>query len=209
MASAKREYRMSPFGIAAHPWLNKPDTKYNDSGVFKVDLRLTGEAAQKFMDQIKAQSDRFHAEHTAEMKPVDAKKWTVFYPFEEVEDDDGNKTGEVLFKFRQNHTIRLKSGEEKKVTLRLQNGGGKDSDKAIWGGSELRTMYATRDIVMTSNKEVGVRLDFCGAQVKVYGTGSSGGGFGAVDGWEDDGSEEEAKGVPDAGSDASSASGDY
>lgn len=211
MAQTKREYHMSPFGEAVHPWLNRPDTKFNEGGVFKVGLRLRGEIAQSYMAKVKVQSDRYFEEVTAEMTPGERKKWTVYYPFEEVEDDNGDKTGEVVFDFKQNHTLRLKSGEEKKVQLRLQDGAGKDTTRAIMGGSELRTMYAFRDIKMVSTKQAGVRLDFCGAQVMKFSKGSSGGGFGAVEGYEDDGMTDDAPGFGDAGTATSgaAASGDY
>jgi hypothetical protein len=208
-APSKRVYRLSPFGEAVHPWLNKADTKYNADGLFHTGLKLSGPAAQKFAEEIREASDRYFAELTESMTPGERKKWSVYYPFEEQEDDEGNKTGVIVFDFKQNAKIKLKSGEVKEISLRLQDGAGKDTKKAIFGGSTIRTMYAPRDVKMTSSKEAGVRLDFCGVQVTKLAEGRSGGGFGAVEGaWTDEGGEDEQQGFGSvAGS--GSADGDY
>lgn len=210
-APSKRVYRLSPFGEAIHPWLNKADTKYNADGLYHTGLKLSGAPAQKFAEEIREASDRYFAELTETMAPAERKKWSVYYPFEELENDAGDKTGEIVFDFKQNVKIKLKSGEVKEISLRLQDGAGKDTKKAIFGGSTIRTMYAPRDVKMTSSKEAGVRLDFCGVQVTKLSEGrSSGGGFGAVEGaWTDEGGEDEQQGFGPAGGSSGSADGDY
>lgn len=188
----KNVYRDSPFGIAVYPHLNTPDGKFNpDNPQFKVDLRLTVEEAQPLIDIIDAAAEEAFEELTEGMTPKDRKAYTVYKPYEYEEDDEGNATGYVLFRFRQNSVIKIiKTGEVKNIKLGLYDAAGKPMTKIVFGGSEIRVNYSLRAIKMTATKQAGVRLDFGRVQVKKLGEGSGGGGFGAVDGYEDDGNED-------------------
>mgnify|MGYP002718623800 CR=1 FL=1 len=208
-ATQKREYHLSPFGIAIHPWLNNPDTKFNAEGVYKTGLRVPVAEAAPMMARIQTAAERYLAEVTEGMTPAERKKWSLYLPFEEEEDDEGNKTGFVVFNFKQNATLTLKSGEKKEIKLQLQDGLGKDNPRPIMGGSKLRTKYALRDVKMTSGKQAGVRLDFAGVQVVVYNQGSQGGGFGAVEGYVDDGYVPDEMPAVSSKGDQSAADGDY
>lgn len=181
---AKTIYKTSPFGVAVHPWLNKPDTKFaaGGAGVYQTGLRLEGAEALKFKEEITAAADAAFAELTEELTPGERKKWSVYYPFEEEEDDAGNPTGAIVFDFKQNAEIRLKDGTTKRVQIGLQDSAGNDITKPIFGGSTIRLMYSTRAIPMKSNKQAGVRLDFSMAQVLKLVQGGGGRGFGKVDG---------------------------
>jgi hypothetical protein len=208
---AKRTYRTSPFGKAVHPWLNKADTKFNEAGVFKTGQRVPIAEAQAMMDLVQKEAERYLAEVTEGMTAKDRKAWTLYVPFEVETDDNDNPTGFVVFNYKQNATIRLKSGEEKKITIRLQDGTGADNARPIFGGSDIRVLYALRDVKMTSGKQAGVRLDFCGVQVRKYAEGGqAGGGFGAIDGCEDeDYGAGEAMPPADRSGSAAAADGDY
>lgn len=205
-----KKYKLSPFGIAIHPWLNKPDTKFDADGVFKTDLRLSGAPAQKLMEEIKRESDAFLEEHltkqqdAGKMTKAEAKKWSAYYPFEIEEDEEGNPTGDIIFSFKQNAKINLKDGTSKDVVIGIRDAADKEMHKPVFGGSELRIMYSTRGIPMTSLKQAGVRLDFGMVQVKKL-QASSGPSFGAVDGYTEDDQDHAAN---EAASD-NSAGGDY
>lgn len=184
----KTTYQPSPFGITqVGTWINKADTKFNDAGVFKAPLLLSGAKAVKFKEEVDAQSEASFNEITAEMTPGERKKWSVYYPYEVLEDDEGNSTGDIVFHFKQNATIRLKDGTTKAVQIGIQDAAGKDMNKPLFTGTELRTMFAFRGIKMVSTKQAGVRLDFSMVQVIKLGAGGGGRGFGAVDGYVDDG----------------------
>lgn len=179
---AKTIYKTSPFGVAVHPWLNKPDTKFNADGLFQTGLRLEGAEALAFKEQIDTAAQAAFDEITEEMTAGERKKWSVYRPYTEEEDDNGNPTGAIVFDFKQNATIKLKSGEVKKVEIGLQDSAGNDINKPIFGGSTIRLMYSTRAIPMKSLKQAGVRLDFSMAQVLKLVKGTGGRGFGKVEG---------------------------
>lgn len=189
---AKTTYYDSPFGIAVYPHLNKPDAKFNpDRPLFKVDLKLDGEDAQRLKEKVdeaaQAAFDAFF--ETGEGKNMTAgerKKIEVYHPYTIEEDSDGNPTGAILFEFRQNAQIKLRDGTVKDIVIGLYDAAGTEMHKLVRGGSIIRVNYSMRPIPMKSLKKVGVRLDFGRVQVKKLAEGNSG-GFGAVDGYVDDG----------------------
>lgn len=207
---SKTTFYTSPFGEAIHPWINKPDTKFNEDGLFKLGLRLSGPEADKLKTAIDAAAEAAFDEMTAEMTPGERKKFSVYRPYAEVEDDNGNPTGEIEFDFKQNAKIRLKDGTVKAIKIGIQDSRGKDVSVQVWGGSILRVMYSMRPIKMAGLKQIGVRLDFSMVQVKKLGSGNSSRGFGAVeDGWtaDDEMAESESKGSNETSSAA--VDGDY
>lgn len=187
---AARTYQMSPFGVAVHPWINKPDTKFNELGLYKVGLLLSGPEAIAFKEAIdRAAQEGFDtimqemADQSKAFTPGERKKWSLYVPYEEKEDADGNKTGDIEFDFKQNAKIKLRDGSTKDVTIAIKDANNSDMHKPVFGGSVLRTMFAFRPIKMTSSKQAGVRLDFAAVQVRQLGTGAGGGfNFGVVEG---------------------------
>lgn len=199
------KYHISPLGPFIHPWLNKPDTKFNSDGLFHTDQRLKGDVAEKLAAKIEAASLAALQEHTQEMKPGEAKKWKLYVPFEREEDDDGNPTGDIIFSYKQNAKIPSKKEPSgyKDVKIELRDSKDNVIDVAVWNGSEGRVMFSMRPIVMVSSKEVGVRLDFAKVQITKLASGSGGGGrgFGEVeDGFVAD---DEDQGFGDAGTQGS------
>lgn len=201
---AKNVYQDSPFGIAVFPHLNKPDSKFNpDHPLFKVKLRLEGASAQALKEKVDAAADAAFADYFENgegkmMTPAERKKLSVYRPYVEEEDDEGHPTGAILFEFKQNATIKLKDGTVKTIEIGLYDAAGNPMHKIVRGGSEIRVNYSMRPIPMKSLKQVGVRLDFGRVQVRKLAEGNGGGGFGAVEGYVDDG----ADGFGSAGGDA-------
>lgn len=181
-----KQYKFSPFGIAVHPWVSKPDTKFNTDGVFKLGLTLSGADAQRFKEEVDAEAEAafaryFETDEGKKVSPKDRKAWSIYYPYKEETDDSDNPTGYITFDFKQNAKIKLKDGTTKDIQIGIKDAKNKDVHKPVFGGSELRTMFTFRDIPMKSLKQAGVRLDF--AQVQVIKLASSSGpGFGEVEG---------------------------
>lgn len=175
----KTVYEFSPLGEAqVGTWINKADTKYNELGLFQLPMVVEGPDALRWKELIDTAAQAYFDEQTAEMKPPEAKKFSLYVPYEEVEDDDGNKTGAIKFDLKQNATIRLKSGEEKKVEIAIKDSKNKDLvGKPIFPGTILRAMYSFRGIKVASSKQIGIRMDFAAVQVFKLGEGR-GKGFG-------------------------------
>lgn len=175
-------FHVSPIGPFQYPWINKPDTKFNEDGLYTVDLVLGGSEADTLKAKIDGPAAAALNEHTDEMKPADAKKWSLYVPYEDETDDDGNPTGYTVFHFKQNAKIKLKDGTTKAIKIEIRDAADKVIDKPIFGGSEGRILFSMRPIVMVSSRQAGVRLDFAKVQVTKLQQGGGGRGFGAVDG---------------------------
>jgi hypothetical protein len=193
--ASKNVYQDSAFGVAVHPHVNAPDTKFNpDNPLFKVGLKLTGEAAATQKAKVDAASEAafkewMEGDEGSKLTPAERKKFSVYYPYDVEEDpQSGDPTGAIVFHYKQNARIRLKDGTVKNIVIGIYDAKGNEMHKEVWGGSVIRVNYTMRPIPMKSLKQVGVRLDFGRIQVKELSTKQGGGGFGAVeDGYEDDG----------------------
>jgi hypothetical protein len=166
MAKAKTPIVFSPIGTAIHAWVNKPDTAFNNAdGVFKVTLRLSGKKAAEFKTSIDGYAAEMLNNHIAEMTPKEAKKWTSYLPYEIVEDDDGNPTGEIDFEFKQNAIIRNKDGEERPISITIKDREDEPTDMIVYAGSLVRVAFRPRKITTPAGNQVGPRLDFSIVQV--------------------------------------------
>lgn len=201
---SKSVYKTSPFGVAVFPHLSKPDIAFGrgENPLYHVKLALEGKEAADLKASIsKAAQDAFDAFFEngkgASLSKAEAAKFTVYVPFEDETDKEGNPTGRTLFEFKQNARIKLKDGTFKDITIGIWDATGKKAvTKPVWGGSVIRIDYSMRPIPMASLKAVGVRLDFAKVQVKELATSGQGGsGFGAVEGYEEEGYEDAAPGT--------------
>lgn len=203
-------YHISPIGELRHPWLNRPDTKFNADGLYHTDHIVSGKTAEDLSAKIEQAAQAALAEHVQEMKPGEAKKWSLYIPFERLEDDEGSPTGKIAFTYKQNAKIKSKKEPSgfKEVKIELRDSKDNVIDVNVWDGSEGRIMFTMRPIVMVSSKQAGVRLDFAKVQITKLVQGSGGGrGFGEVeDGYVSEG-QEQSFGQSDQGGDDEG--GDY
>jgi hypothetical protein len=96
-----RSYKQSQKGIANHAWINKADTKFNTDGLYHTDIIYDGKVAEDFRKEIDLLVEEALKEHTKEMKPGEAKKWSAHYPYSVEENEDtGAETGRIVFKFK-------------------------------------------------------------------------------------------------------------
>ena len=88
----------TPKGIAQYPHLSKPDTKFSEPGDYKVHLILSAEEAVPIIEQINA---AFADNMQAELKKQGKKELKAANPpYMEELGDDGQPTGNVIFKFK-------------------------------------------------------------------------------------------------------------
>lgn len=216
----------SPAGIAVFPALNKPDTKFNADGVYKVKLRVTDEEAQPLIDKVAALAEQHlkdtKADLTAQLaEATDGKKKKALKDalagikmadssITDDVDDEGDPNGFKLLGFKSPSSYKSKKdlddeGNPKPVPIRITicaaNGKPIASPPAIWGGSKLVIAYELRPFY-TASVGVGVSLRLTGAQILELKTGGQGGGnpgFASQEGYGDD--EDEAPTSDAAGQD--------
>jgi hypothetical protein len=213
---AKTKYYDSEIGPFEYPHFNRADTKFNpENPVFKGDLVLTGEEAQRQKAKVDAAVDAAFEEFMSDpeqggkLSPADRKKWSKHYPYEDLEDEAGT----IKFHFKQNEKIRLRDGTTKTIVIGLYDAAGNElaEGRIVRHGSEGRVRYSMRPIKITTAKEFGIRLDFAMVQVTKLSEGGGQKGFGAIEGgYEDDGEVPEGGFAPAGGSSSQgNDNGDY
>jgi hypothetical protein len=183
-------------GIAVYPWLKKPDTKFDADGVFKTDLRVSEEDAQALIEIItEAQNEaKEEAEKKAKAKRKKAKEADL--PYSEALDEDGEETGEVMFRFKSKASgTSKKTGKRWSRTLPLFDAKGKKTKVSVYGGSEIIVAFTAQPWV-NPKMEYGVKLQLEAVQIIDLVTGGGGGsassyGFGEEDGFDASDAEDE------------------
>jgi len=165
-----------------------------------VDLRVSEADAQELMDKLNEIVEPFYEETKASLKTKkkrEALKMSV--PFWEEEDEEGEPTGNVIFRFKSKAVGKNnKTGETWKNQVALFDGKGKPTKVKVGGGSTIKVAAEVVPFHMASNDAAGVTLRLKAVQVielSEFGSRSADSyGFGAEDGgFEDDGSYEDAE----------------
>ena len=130
----KRKSIITPVGTAVWPKLNEPDTRYSTEGQFSVTLRLGGEDAVALMKDIDAFYAVGYEWHCQDQGKNTIKKCSSM-PYEAVESDTGEKTGEVNFKFKLKHRVETRRGDTFIQTVALFDGEGTPMKEVVGGGS--------------------------------------------------------------------------
>ena len=156
MAKQKSPRIVTPKGIAVYPWLNKPDTKFSPDGDYKVTLKVAAEDAASLMQEL----DGILQEYKAEASKQDPKiaRMTISPPYEEEVDDQGNLTGNYLFKFKQKAVLNMKDGRTVDVKIAMLDASRTPTDVLVGGGSEIKIAATVYPYAMNTTKTVGLSL---------------------------------------------------
>ena len=120
----------TPVGIARFPSLNRPDTKFSEVGVYKVNLELSAADAEPFIKQAEALFAEFLEDKKRELKKDKLKLHAA--PWEE-------NDGLVQLKLKVPAMGKNKeTGEEYSRKPTLFDATGKEEDVNIGGGSKLK-----------------------------------------------------------------------
>ena len=165
----------SPKGTAQYPWLNTPDTKFDPEGVYKTNLVISSEDAQEFKEQIDDLVEQAYKE-AVKQDPKKKNKLTKRYPYEMDVDDNGDETGDIIFKFKSKAQYTSKSGEVRTNKPKLVDSGCNLTNEAIFGGSILKVATTLNPYCYGTN--AGVSLQIRAVQILELSQGSSGGDFG-------------------------------
>lgn len=119
----------TPAGIARYPHLNRPDLKFDDVGVFKVNLEMSNEDAESFIAKIDELFTEFVSEKKRELKK-DKLKMHAF-PWEE-------NDGMTQLKLKVKAVGKTKAGEEYSRQPKIFGADGKPLEANIGGGSKIK-----------------------------------------------------------------------
>jgi hypothetical protein len=121
-------------GVAQYPSLNAPNTRFDDDGVYKVNLILEQEDGDELSKQLTEYRDRAASQVKKGKKPLSMAN----LPFEpETDKDTDEPTGRWIFKFKMNATYKDKQGKIVEVRPNLFGPDLKPTKANIGGGSRL------------------------------------------------------------------------
>jgi len=160
---------ISPKGVFMYPKLTKPDTKFKAEGEFSVKLSVPLAEARDLMKM----ADEAAAESLANAKenagsPAKANKWeTKYLPYEVEEDEDGNETGNVIFKFNSKASGVTKDGKPwKRKGVSLVDAAGKPMRNVdVWGGTIGYIAFKLIPYAPTAQVGASVKFQLDAAQI--------------------------------------------
>lgn len=224
MADKKRkkyETFISPRGTFKFPKLTEPDTKFKDAGEYSVSLVCdpSDEDVMALIGKIDAGAAAcLDTAKNKEKAPAKKKKWeTKYLPHKEGEDENGEPTGNVEFKFNMTASgVSKKTGKPWKRTPALFDSKGKPlpGDVSIWGGTVGFVAFQMIPYSQTIQTGASVKLALEAVQVVSLVSGghkdAEGYGFGEEDGYDAPERQKDADEDEDAaGSDDDGAEGDF
>ena len=162
----------TPEGTAVFPWLNKPDTKFESQtakgGEYHVDIRLSEADAAPLKAKLESLLAEWTTVKNAEQKKEKKKPFRPYdsYPWQDAEDDEGNPTGEVVFKFKRGAEWTDRDGNVRKNTIQFVDSTGagiSQPDDIIGSGSRLRVCFQVRG--WASPLGISIALDLVAVQI--------------------------------------------
>lgn len=132
----KRHLKLTtPSGKAAWPHVNTPDTKFDKDGIYSINLRLTKEDAEEVVKTIKGVLKE--SVKTAEKENKGKKVKVAPLPIKDVEDEQGNPTGEVEIKFKL-RAVGQSGGDSWEQKPALFDASGKPMTETVGSGSTCK-----------------------------------------------------------------------
>ena len=162
--------KRSPLGVLVWPKLTEPD-EYKGKFTYNTKLRMSVEDGQKLMAAV----DKHAANAVAEARelaktPREAKQWkSIHIPYEIEEDDEGNETGDVLFKFKCiAKGVVAKTGKEWSRNLPLFDAQGmriEPGSVVVWGGTTAKVAFTFNEYIATTSVGASVSLKLEAVQI--------------------------------------------
>lgn len=144
----------------------EPDTKFNADGVYSINLIIPEDQTHELGECLENMRDEYMKEE-AKRNPKIAAKLSTKPVFEEHYDQDGNPTGNMELKFKQNAKIKLRDGSVTTVKVMVVDSkrNPMNGDVLIGNGSTVKVAFEPRPYMLASTKQVGVSLRLKGVQV--------------------------------------------
>jgi hypothetical protein len=162
----------TPVGELVYPWLTRADTRYDPEGVFQTKLLLPFENAQELIARLEGTLNDF-------IGTLDVKQQNSYAPapvYEEETDDEGNTTGNVLFRVKLKARVTPREGDpfyQRPVVFDAADGTAVTAP--VYGGTMARLKGQIVPYTNAASKAVGVTLRLRSVQVHELVSGSSDG----------------------------------
>jgi len=135
---------VTPKGVLVYPHLNKADTKFDNAGVWRANLRLTADEAQSLKKSI----DEAMEANADELTKQKGKKVKIANPPYN-EDEDGN----FVFTFKMKASGTRPNGEkweQKPILYDAKGNVFQANGKTIWGGTKAKVAFQVSPYFVSS-----------------------------------------------------------
>jgi hypothetical protein len=149
---------MTPVGLAVYPYLNEPDTQFDENGVYQLQLSLPQKEADTMIKSLEKQYDTAYKGYCKEKKKNQLKKADM--PWKDQVDDEGDPTGNVLFRFK----MRAKTAKGVELRPLLIDSKRHPVTERIGSGSQVKVAFEAHDWLVPA-LGVGLSLRLKGVQV--------------------------------------------
>lgn len=200
----------TPTAIAQYPWLNEPDTKFDQDGVYKVNLQFTEHTPELdyILQDLQKVLDTFYNEVIK-----DPKNARVASKIQKADLYETDEEGNIIMKFKQKAVIKsVKGSFEVKIPM-FDSHGKPMTDCKIGGGSKIKLCFSVAPYYVPSTRMCGLSLRPVAVQVvelheysqggtmEAYGFSEEEGGYSAPEDNQEDPPFDWAKGddLPDVG----------
>ena len=163
----------TPVGELVYPWLTRADTRYDPDGLFQTKLLLPFELAQDLIARLEGVLTDF----IGTLEVAQQKKLTPVRVYEQDYDEEGEETGNVLFKVKLKATVTPREGDpftQKPVIVDALDGAA--IEQAVYGGTMARLKGQIVPYTNAAAGTVGVTLRLRSVQVHELVTGDGSGG---------------------------------
>jgi hypothetical protein len=177
---------VTPTGVAVFPHLNKPD-EYKGNKDFKTSLKLTAHEAADLIAKLTPLVEASYGAAEVELQEkiangkdgktkAAAKKCleTLLrsYPWTDDVDEDGEPSGDILFKFKSKAEYEDAKGVTRKITIPLFDAKRKASTAQVTFGSLIKVNYTVAPFFMSGTGLAGISLRLNGVQIRQLATGN-------------------------------------
>ena len=191
----------SPKGRARYPHLLEPDRKFNQKGIYCVELVLDGEDAEKLTAQIEGWYEEAYALMCKREEKKKLKRAAL--PMAAVEDANGEETGGTAYRFKMKALVETRDGRSWEQRPDLFDSDGKPMKDNIGPGSLIRVAGEVYPWY-SATLGVGISLRLKAVQVLELSVGAGGSaegyGFDKEEGYKAPESFDEQFAATDAGS---------
>lgn len=181
----------TPEGTAKFPWLTEPDTRFNPDGEYSVNLIIPEDDPKT--QALVAKIEKIWEDFKKTLKGPKLKQ-TPTLGFDKEYTDDGDETGNLIFKFKAKTGYTDDKGNRKELQPpKLFDAKLKPMDNSVpvWGGSTMIVNFTPQAYDHGKNLGITLRLNACqiiqlvtaggGASADAYGFSEQEGFSGAED----------------------------
>jgi hypothetical protein len=159
--------KVTPKGTARYCFIQEPQTNFDPDGVYSTQLLVEASEAQELMEYMDEQLEKAKEMALKKAKPNKKASITAYQCYEEDYTDDGDPTGDIVFKFKLKATRKNKDGSMSRRSVRIVDAMRNkwDEDIIVGQDSTIKVAFIPRPYYSPSTNTYGVACYLNAVQV--------------------------------------------